>query len=225
MLIRKTKNEVSVLQIAASENSPELVKLLIDHGANLNANYEGGRTSLSSAVFAGNFETAGILLANGASLTADSDKTLQAYTHHFAADYYQESSPDKAILLYSSALKLYEESIPELEQKAKNEKILDIALVALANVASAAISAQSAQQQANQIASVSSLNSSSPSTVKYYYTVPILTDVSPSNSFESLIARSKLGGKRVRSILQCLDLKDSDLATCGESAKQISEAD
>lgn len=214
------RDNTSTIFAAATNNSPKLIQLLIDHGADMDQTNQYGHSPLSWAVFDGNYEAAEILQENGASLTNDSSNVstmMQAFVHHFAADRIQISNPDKAISLYSEARKLYEETIPELEAKARNEKLIDSVLTVIANVASVAISEQRAQAQANQLASVSG------EPVKYYYTIPIVTDAPGRNSYESHIARSKLGLGRIKAILSCISSDGSNLAICGERAKKIGQ--
>jgi ankyrin repeat protein len=62
--------EVTPLHEAAFNNEPELVRLLIDHGANVNAATTAGDTALDIAVLAEHIEIAQTLLSSGAAENA-----------------------------------------------------------------------------------------------------------------------------------------------------------
>ncbi len=61
------------LHAAAAGTKLELVELLLDHGADVNARQQGGWTALHSAAQTGNREMAEILLAHGADVRARAD--------------------------------------------------------------------------------------------------------------------------------------------------------
>ncbi len=63
-------NQPPPLGIAASEGYLDIVKRLLEAGANVNSRYQNGKTALMSASFSGHLKIAGVLLDAGADVNA-----------------------------------------------------------------------------------------------------------------------------------------------------------
>lgn len=68
----------TALMTASSQHNPEILRLLIAEGADIEQKEEGGGTALSSAATGGPLENVRILLAHGASVTSDDRLLIKA---------------------------------------------------------------------------------------------------------------------------------------------------
>jgi ankyrin repeat protein len=74
----RNQMQVAPLHSAAAARSLETVRLLLDHGAEVNARQQGGWTALHAAAQHGDVEMAKLLIERGAEVTAANDEGVTA---------------------------------------------------------------------------------------------------------------------------------------------------
>lgn len=72
------------LEVAAHYGDNNLIKLFLDHGANINHAGVGGETALHSATKMGHLDTVKLLLNNGADMNAICDKSIKSRTIEYS---------------------------------------------------------------------------------------------------------------------------------------------
>lgn len=75
------KDNPSIL-MACSNCRPQIVKHLIDKGANVNAKHRIGKTAMSDALYGGNYENVSLLLESGYDMSKDGQSLRQAVSSH-----------------------------------------------------------------------------------------------------------------------------------------------
>ena len=68
----------TALTVASEEGDPKVVKLLLDKGANINAQQNDGHTALMAAIRAGHIESVKLLLSRGADVNAEAQDSVTA---------------------------------------------------------------------------------------------------------------------------------------------------
>ncbi|HYH01044.1 MAG TPA: ankyrin repeat domain-containing protein [Terriglobales bacterium] len=92
---RNALNNTPLHACAAISRSVDIARMLLDHGADVNATQHGGFTALHSAAFNGSVDLVGLLVERGADLSARTDDGQTA------ADLAREKGHDKLAILLS----------------------------------------------------------------------------------------------------------------------------
>jgi ankyrin repeat protein len=102
-LVARNSQKVQALHSSVAHGHYVISKMLISHGANVNAKQEGGFTPLHEAAQSGNYEIAKLLIANGASINEriDSGKTPLGLTKVSGREAGSEEARRRVALLLS----------------------------------------------------------------------------------------------------------------------------